>query len=465
LFFEDISCEPINEPVNENKELKTILSFNSLKGFVYKWDFTLSKNMFLQSSNIFSKDLMYFSFGLLATAGSKEEYGNYLYGSQNIKKFYEYLGVNDYYISESHEIKPTIDTFAYNIAYIDFEDFNVLFVSSIANHYGAEWCKNFIISDSGNHKSYQNEVNILTSSIDSFITKNNLTAKPLKLPLTAYSKAGATSNILEKMIDDRILENKITYLTKNNFYCYTYSTPKSIICVNDEELYSNVFNIISSHDIISNLISMYGFIRIGIDIDIDIFNDNAILKVNELNNIKLEDFKECIGVLNKENEPTIKEKENGQSLTKWYEILFSFITMKSIVPTWLNIKDRTSYSNIEDDMSKIFIIIFDIDKNDLIKLGENLIKKINKDIINEILLNEEDIIFNTLKGELDNLNIEYDNKYLYSFCSVFQELIHTYASNLSASISVVATIYKNMWYISYPHTYEHTYYLLENYLN
>ena len=208
-------------------------------------------------------------FALSCFASNEQEYTNKF---ANAKDFLTKLDFKDFDKNEWFTKKPQSDSIgvvAANKKIIDNkgEEYTLIACGIRGGGYESEWAGNFTVGRTGNHYGFELARNQVINFLSQYISEKNITGK-VKLWITGYSRAAATSNMVAGAIDDGTsLGNSIT-LEKGDLYAYTFETPQGAWEDNIPYpvTYNNIWNIINRNDPVPRVaMTGLGFSRFGYD--------------------------------------------------------------------------------------------------------------------------------------------------------------------------------------------------------
>ena len=351
-------------------------------------------DFFSTGSNTFNTDLALFSY--VATTIS--------YQLDLLDEYFGACGFNNSH-GYNYDIKPTKDTIGVYITSKVVDTSIIIPVIFRSYHYEAEWGNNFSLGLEGNHNGFMEASSKAYSYITSYINDNNIDISKVKLLLSGYSRGGGLSSLTSKLLLDD------NYISKDNLYTYSFESIPSVTS-NDENKYSNIFNVINKADPIPNVPPQeYGFVRPGVEIDI--YDANVDLYLSKFN-------KDCV-------------------LSPFTPVEDSFNTELEIFPYLLNkilsyenedepskeMKTREQYvNNYQEHVVYILERLLTIDLKDLSEIIKNL------STLEMISLLTADGLHTFISNLLDEHNIEYDSDYLLECCNVFISLLTGPGSSL-----------------------------------
>lgn len=182
----------------------------------------------------------------------------------NIKDLFEKLGFSYNNSSISYPI-PENDSIGYAIGSKtikgDNGEFKLIAVAVRGGGYGREWASNFTIGTNAEHQGFNQAATTVTDALDGYIENLGYDG-PIKIWVTGYSRAAATSNIVGKNINKWAQQGKHG-LTVDDLYTYCFECPRT---ARNETNYENIFNIINNADLVTEVaMKAWGFGRYGLD--------------------------------------------------------------------------------------------------------------------------------------------------------------------------------------------------------
>ena len=215
--------------------------------------------------------------------------------AKNINKYYNDLGFeNVRYYNYGKSLSDNSNKVAYSFATkpIISESGNAdTLVTAVirGGGYGAEWASNFSVGNTGNHAGFQMAADEVYRSLVSYLReiKNN-SQGDIKLWITGFSRGAAVANLTTHMVN-------ANQLVKNsNVYAYTFATPKGYYGTSNSSSDNNLFNIISSNDLIPKLAcEQWGFTTYGQNLILPNYRSKAVKKAFKEftgENFKVEDI-------------------------------------------------------------------------------------------------------------------------------------------------------------------------------
>lgn len=170
----------------------------------------------------------------------------------------------------NYDVKPTIDNIACGIASKKLSSGETLIAIAVrGGGYESEWGSNFTVGKTGDHEGFKNAADLVYKRLKEYIEENEINGN-IKIWITGFSRAGATSNLLAAKLDNRLVDNSAkignAIYTKKDIYAYCFATPAGADVSNEpnSDKYSNIFNIVHYHDPVPLVAPQFwGFDRYG----------------------------------------------------------------------------------------------------------------------------------------------------------------------------------------------------------
>ena len=260
----------IAEDITETKVTGTFKYPSGAKD--YSATYYYSDEYFYNTSMEYNQSLSTMSLCLAMSAFGSGEVSSYKNKSVNVKNLMEELMFTDFETTKTFEEKPTADSIAAAIGQKRVRDDNgdvytLLAVAVRGGGYEQEWASNFTIGADGNHTGFSSAADQVISFIKGYITDHEIEGD-IKLWITGYSRAAATSNLVAGKLDaGTTLGNTVT-LAKKDLFAYCFETPAGTIDAdaNSKTKYGNIYNIINPNDLVTKVApTAMGFRRYGID--------------------------------------------------------------------------------------------------------------------------------------------------------------------------------------------------------
>ena len=394
----------------------------------YEINVTYKDVLFKHSAEKFNKHLALFAFGNAVSTDRGDR----------VSKFYRNADFTDIYVSPSYNEVPTENSCAYAFACKNVGDAKLISVAMRSGNYGAEWAGNFAVGSSGNHENFDEKAHSIYLSLNSYLkTYEN---ENLKLLVTGYSRGGGMANALAGII----LSNKDFPIAQENVYVYTFGSPR-VIEKSNVKAYKNVFNIINSADMITELIpKSFGFYRHGKDIDIYSETVEELLK-SLSEDIYMPPF-------------TARAKTFSKDL-EFTEYFIKSLTAYDENPQYALNTRENYFKNYEATISYILKTFFTLKSSTLRKIQNDFADK-NTMFLLEFL--KEDKLYEYLLPFIAEDGIIFSEEELRYHCGVIVNFIKYPAAFLLSDFMLYKNNFSRMLSMHYPET---AYVLMKNYIN
>lgn len=224
---------------------------------------------FYNSSYTYNENLATMSLCLAMSAfGSNEK--KYSCKSDNVKDLLEQIGFSKFDTNYWDTVKPTTDSIGVVAANkqinVDNKPYTLIAVAIRGAGYEQEWASNLTVGESGMHQGFNQAKNSVLSFIKQYIDQNRISGD-IKLWITGYSRAAATTNLVAGAIDDGETFGNCS-LDFKNLYAYDFETPMGTIAADAQKrsIYKNIFNIVNPSDPVPKVApSEFNFTRYGTD--------------------------------------------------------------------------------------------------------------------------------------------------------------------------------------------------------
>ncbi len=252
---------PVQVNVSVSSTMMKIRYDNNENLGEYPWD----DNYFANNANQYNQSLATASMILTLAAFENPKKGKNINGIY-VNDLLKEIGFDYGFRFEGHKDGEEIyDRIAGHIGKKELnEDTVVIAVAIRGGGYGLEWGGNFNLGkDDINHRGFDIAKDYVLTEINSFIKKNKLGSKKLKLWITGFSRSAATANLVAAH-----LINKDSRFSNKNVYAYTFETPKNTVDKNHaDSKYNSIFNIVNPIDVVPYVApEEMGFSRYGVDL-------------------------------------------------------------------------------------------------------------------------------------------------------------------------------------------------------
>ena len=353
----------------------------------YQVSYKYKDEYFLTDAKVVNKDIAMLSFGSAAANDSRS----------HITSFYNQMSFEDIYTSPDYE-EPKENSINYLMAHKEIEEGTELVAISVMGFdYKKEWVSNLKMEKEGNHVGFEMSAITIFDKLVSYI--DDLEYTTLKLWITGFSRAGATSNVLSYLILDYYEDITID---QSNMFVYTFEAPKGLLQEN-AVAYPNVFNFINVADVVHYTApAEYGFARCGTDINIYVDNVGNVVKSfdYDIGEKQLGKFTKSAGVYETEAE----------------YCQFIIDTLIKHLPTREDFVD-----SIQNPLAVLMGCFFSLPyegQNELMAaFGTDPLGKLSE------ILEEEDGLYKFLYPFLDKYQVDYDQDDLRNSCHIVLEFV------------------------------------------
>lgn len=265
----------IAEDIAETKVTGTFKYPSSFKGVDNDCSATYyyADEYFYDTSMQYNQSLATMSLCLAMSAFGSKDVTSYESKSNNVKNLMEELMFTDFQTTDSFKTKPSTDSIAAAISQKKIQDkdgniYTLLAVAVRGGGYEQEWASNFTLGKTGNHKGFTDAANQVIDFIKKYISNTGIEGD-IKLWITGFSRAAATSNLVAGALDSGTTLGSNVSLNKKDLFAYCFETPAGITdkkAIDDDTTYGNIFNIVNPNDLVTKVAPVtMGFGRYGID--------------------------------------------------------------------------------------------------------------------------------------------------------------------------------------------------------
>lgn len=182
-------------------------------------------NFFNQNSSIYNDDLAYASICLAAASGNSNEGGeNYASKSKNIISFMQQIGCKDVQVNDGYKAIPTeLANIGVAVGYkdikVDAGNYRLFVIGVRGISYMGEWAGNLRIGTSGNHQGFQEARDGVLGFVMPYIKSHVQSGQNVKIWISGFSRAGATSNLVARWLHCWIMErnNRTAFVSMAGF--------------------------------------------------------------------------------------------------------------------------------------------------------------------------------------------------------------------------------------------------------
>ena len=246
--------------------------------------FTYSDEYFTQTGYNYRQDLATVTMAMCFAAGNVADPARYKEGPANLIDFFDQIGFKDFEANRDYTERPGRNTFGVGIAnkviYIDGEKYTVIGIGLRGCGYYAEWAGDLNVGLEGDHTGFAICRDTALAFLKDYLAKHTEITGKVKLWCTGYSRGAAVANLLAARVN-----KELPGLERENVFVYTFATPVALGPQDYPDLQqdydnnhnadgslkeswgeSNIFNIISSGDIVPHLLpEEWSFHRNGND--------------------------------------------------------------------------------------------------------------------------------------------------------------------------------------------------------
>ena len=438
-----LGCDKTEKKETNTKEKGVVkinlpATLNTSKSY-YKQSYKYDNEFFSHSATEFNDDLKMLSFASAMVTLSEDM----------SKSFFETMFFDNVECFGYDQV--TTDSIGYTLAHKEIDNYHLIGINVRGLNYGAEWCNNFTLGESGNHVGFTNSANEIYAAISNYISSYEDAS--FKMWITGYSRGGGVANVLA----DQIMYENSFGLDQNKLYVYTFEAPAGIAAEN-KVAYPNVFNMINSQDLVPEIPPrQYGLVRCGIDVNINNINVKTWTKSFD-KGIYLHDF----------------TPDASKGYTTAEEFLAHFIELliedNEEAPAEQKeafVGTRSEYyQNVQNEMCYLLGFIMNQPSSVLNKII-NALRSSVLIIASAYIMSDYEAIYNIIYPKLDESHVQYDpevlkpavvkiTKYAFGRKSLLEEAIDY------SSMSISQTFLNNVMLTVDLHFPEMSYILLSN---
>ena len=256
----DIIWLPKNIPLTPSEVRNGVFEYYSQfrkKSAHYTFDY--DENWFYNNASSYNHDLARMSIRVAMAAADT--------GPRMITELFENLCFNN--ITGNYP-SPTSDSIGYVIGSKTVkntagETMTLLAVAVRGGGYGAEWASNFKVGTASNHQGFSEAATTVVDGIKAHIEKIGA-AENIKIWITGFSRAAATSNITAHRLNLQAREGRIPGLSEDGIFAYCFECPRTVWkSETGNGADKNIFNIVNPIDVVPMVApEAWDFYRYGI---------------------------------------------------------------------------------------------------------------------------------------------------------------------------------------------------------
>lgn len=243
--------EPDPDPANKPLKLSGDFSYHSeITKETAKYTYSYDESWFLKSGTEYQHDLARMSIRMAMAAARQSPV--------SIKDLFEQLNFS-YSDSSIVYPTPTKDSIGYAIGskrILDEngQEFTLVAVAVRGGGYEDEWASNFTVGTGDEHQGFSAAGNTVAWAVREYIS-DIATAKNVKVWITGYSRAAATSNIAAQRLNEWAKQGSIKGLSTSGIYAYCFECPQGARTASTKynEVYSNIHNIVNDFDVVTKV--------------------------------------------------------------------------------------------------------------------------------------------------------------------------------------------------------------------
>lgn len=218
-------------------------------------------------------DLAMASMGLQYAAGSSQDAKiakDTIHEDKNWGDLMKQMGFRQWESNEWMKKYPSTDSIGVCIANKKLTDSKgpstVIAVGVRGANYRGEWGGNARLDKTGDHKGFALCRDQVLSFIKQYVAKRNITGR-VKLWISGYSRAAATSNLVGGAVDNGYDFGNKTSVAPEDLYCYCFECPKGAISSEvKSKKYDNIHNTVNPADVVTYVgMQDWDFCRYGVD--------------------------------------------------------------------------------------------------------------------------------------------------------------------------------------------------------
>ena len=263
FVFGEIASE-ITEVIGKFKYPGTVDGRDYEETYFYK------DSYFKDSSYNFNQSLATMSLCLELSSwasSSESEYGN---KSVNARNLFSEIGFSEFRQNDRYYSKPTMDSIGVVAANkkitVNGKEYTLIALAVRGGGYESEWASNFTIGKEGYHQGFKEARDNVIGFLQWYIADRNLKGD-IKLWITGYSRAGATTNLVAGAINEGEVNLSPCKLERENMYAYTFEAPMGTVEKStNNKIHYNIHNIVNLDDAVPYVAPSYwNFRRYGYD--------------------------------------------------------------------------------------------------------------------------------------------------------------------------------------------------------
>lgn len=233
LLITSIGVAPSKADETKNADTRSVTGQFSAFGKIITWEYPYSDEYFLVPSGHYDHNFAKLSLGLALSSFRHKE--NPDAQDDHLIAFFEGMGFRDIE-TDTYRKEPEPDSISYGLASKKIGDLTVLACAVCGGNYTAEWASNLTVGNEDRSEGFHDASRKVQAAIKDYLERHPFDGA-VKLWITGYSRAAATSNITAAdLIPSGLFED---------VYAYTFATPCT---TRQPSPYPNIFNIMQKDD-------------------------------------------------------------------------------------------------------------------------------------------------------------------------------------------------------------------------
>lgn len=237
---------------------------------------------------------------------------------KNVMNLYDQLGF-DYTDDSINYPTPRTDSIGYAIGNKKITNGNnqtatLIVVAVRGAGYEQEWADNFNVGTTSEHAGFSRAADTVASAVQNYIKINGIEGD-VKIWITGFSRAAATSNIAAQRFNILAKNGGISGLSADDIFAYCFECPRTVR-TNDPSyaanIYNNIFNIVNHIDIVPKVApEAWDYDRYGITYYVP--SSEQTIKYSNAYNKMLDSYIQIASIAGIANADTVA-KENTKQL-------------------------------------------------------------------------------------------------------------------------------------------------------
>lgn len=299
---------------------------NQVREYTYHYD----ESWFWNSSYTYQHDLTRMSLRVAMAAGDIRVVDGQADadGARPLKNLMSDLGFT-YSEEYSHYPVPEYDSIGYGIGSKTItspsgEEATLIMVAIRGSGYGVEWGGNFRVGTGIDHEGFSLAADQVINGIKNYLTAHHEQFQStIKIWISGYSRAGATTNLVAAYLDDGFVEQ----LKPDNVYAFCFECPQNTTNNQASNVkYDNIVNIVNPIDFVPKVaMSAWDYSRFGTTYCLPSYESTANY-LDLMNNMRTH-YRSIVSYASDSIKDTIADEAVGQASTldAFFELLASKI--------------------------------------------------------------------------------------------------------------------------------------------